>query len=51
MSAQSSANQSTQKQPLNVYTMMLIISFVALLIGCILLYMELNAYGKFPYWE
>lgn len=51
MSPQSSTNQSTQKQPLNVYTVMLIISFLALLIACILLYMELNNYGKFPWWK
>jgi hypothetical protein len=51
VSRQSSASQTTQKQPLNVYTVMLIISFLALLISCILMYMELNLYGEFPWWK
>ena len=40
-----STAQPTQKQKLNVYTMMLLLSFIALLTGTILLYMELNRYG------
>ena len=42
----STANQPTQKRKLNVYTMMLILSFIALLTGTILLYMELNTYSN-----
>jgi len=42
--------QPTQKQKLNVYTMMLLLSFVALLTGTILLYMELSTYGPFLDW-
>ncbi len=33
-----------QKQPANVYTVMLIIAFVALVIGSIFLYLEMRAY-------
>ena len=39
-----------QKQGLNVYTMMLVISFLALLTACILLYMELLRWGPGPRW-
>ncbi len=42
-----------QKQRINVYTMMLIVSFFALITACILLYLELSSYneGKYPYWD
>lgn len=50
MSTQPSSNVN-QKQPLSVYTVMLIISTLALLIACILLAMELKEYGDFPYWN
>ncbi len=33
-----------QKQKANVYTMMLICSFLALVLGCVLLYLELKKY-------
>lgn len=33
-----------QKQSANVYTMMLICSFLALVLGCILMYLELKRY-------
>ncbi|MGY8767078.1 MAG: hypothetical protein ACKVH8_01440 [Pirellulales bacterium] len=49
MSPQSSGNAA--KQGLNVYTMMLALSFVALTIGAILLYLELNNYGSWPQWK
>lgn len=39
-----------QKQQFNVYTMMLIISFVATCIACTLLYMELREYAP-DYWR
>ncbi len=55
MSPQSSSNQPVagpvQKQNLNVYTVMLIVSFAALLIGCLLLLFELMRYGAFPWWK
>jgi len=39
------------KQRFSVYTMMLIISFFALVAGSVLLYTELNKYGPFPQWR
>lgn len=53
--AQKSTNDAgavpTQKQRFSVYTMMLILSFIAICTACTLLYMELDSYGKFPYWD
>ncbi len=40
-----------QKQRLNVYTMMLVISFIAMTIACILMYLELEKYGTYPWWD
>jgi hypothetical protein len=37
-----------RKQNFNIYTVMLIISFVCLLIGTLLLFFELRQYGDFP---
>ena len=55
MSLPSSANPSqpvaTQKPGTNVYTVMLILSFCAIVIACILLYMELNRFGSYPWWD
>ena len=34
-----------QKQKANVYTMMLIFSFLALVLACVLMYLELDRYG------
>jgi len=42
---------AVQKQRFNIYTMMLIMSFIALLIGCTALYLELRKYGQYPWWE
>jgi hypothetical protein len=39
------------KQRFNVYTMMLIVSFIALVLGSLMLYTELNKYGPFPQWR
>lgn len=36
------------KQSLNVYTVMLLVSFIALLAGAILLLAELRQWGNFP---
>lgn len=49
MSVPSSANApgATQKQGTNVYTMMLILSFLAIVTACTLLAMELQRFG-FP---
>jgi len=32
---------------MNIYTVLLLIALVSLLTGCVLLYLELNAYGGF----
>ena len=38
------------KRSTDIYTIMLIISFVAILIACILLWVELSRYGSYPWW-
>lgn len=40
-----------QKQSFNIYTMMLILSFLALVTACILLYLELQLHGSYPWWK
>lgn len=40
-----------QKPAYDVYTVMLFIAFVALALGCLLLYLELRSYGQFPWWK
>jgi hypothetical protein len=40
-----------QKQRANIYTMMLLLSFIALCVACTLLWLELQAYGAFPWWK
>lgn len=52
MSPQDSlVNRPGQKRAYDIYTVMLFIAFIALLAGCILLYLELRSYGSFPYWK
>ncbi len=48
---QESNDAPVQKQRFNVYTMMLVLSFIAICTACTLLYSELSTYGKFPYWD
>jgi hypothetical protein len=36
---------------MNVYTMMLIISFICIVTACVLLYMELKRWGNYPWWN
>jgi len=48
MSPQSSDSRKTN---LNIYTVMLIISFTALTTGAILLFLELSRYGSWPQWN
>ncbi len=36
---------------MNVYTMMLIISFICIVTSCVLLYMELKRWGNYPWWR
>lgn len=53
MSLQSSANpmMPQEKQKTNVYTVMMILSFLALVTGTVVLSMELNRYGEYPWWR
>jgi len=53
MSLQSSANpmMPQEKQKTNVYTVMMILSFLALVTGTVVLSMELNRYGEYPWWK
>lgn len=39
------------KQGTNVYTVMLVLAFLAIVTSCILLYMELTQYGNYPWWN
>jgi hypothetical protein len=39
------SNSGGRKQPVNVYTVMMIVSFIMLLLACILMFMELRRYG------
>lgn len=45
---QPQAEIPTQKQKTDIYTVMLIVSFICLLLACILLLVELNRWGTFP---
>lgn len=40
-----------QKQKTSVYTVMLFISFCAIVLACILLWMELQLWGDYPWWK
>ena len=46
-SKSASRGVSVQKPGSNVYTVMLLIALVALIIGCVLLYLEIDSYGGF----
>ncbi len=45
------AEVPTQKQKTNIYTVMLIISFVCIVIACVLLAWELSLWGSYPWWD
>ena len=52
MSLPSSANVTAAPKPgTNVYTVMLILSFCALLTATTLLAMELGRFGSYPQWK
>ena len=40
-----------QKQKTSVYTVMLFISFCAIVLACMLLWMELQMWGDYPWWK
>ncbi len=39
------------KRNYDIYTVMLYIAFIALAAACLLLYLELRAYGTYPWWS
>ena len=45
------AQKTHQKQRINVYTIMLLVSFIAISLACVALYFELEKYGKYPWWD
>lgn len=54
MSQLSSSNQAgdvVRKRSNNVYTWMLVIAMIALMTACILLLLELQSYGSYPWWK
>jgi len=52
VSLPSSANQPIAEKPgTNVYTVMLILSFCAIVVACTLLYVELTRFGNYPWWQ
>jgi hypothetical protein len=40
-----------KKQPIDIYTVMLIISMAAVFVACVLLLFELNRFGSYPWWK
>jgi hypothetical protein len=40
-----------RKQPTDIYTVMLMIALAAVLIACVLLVLELNRFGSYPWWK
>ena len=51
MARQDLTAKTSRKRQYDLYTVMLFISFIALLTGCLLLYSELNSYGSFPWFK
>ena len=39
------------KQPTNIYTTMLLLSFAAIITAIIVLYLYLQLYGTYPWWN
>ena len=40
-----------EKPRSNIYTVMLILSLLAICTACVLLWLELSSYGSFPWWK
>ncbi|MEM8677869.1 MAG: hypothetical protein AAGF97_00810 [Planctomycetota bacterium] len=53
MSPQSSSRSgvAVDKPKTNIYTVMLIIALIALMMACLLLWLEVSSYGSFPWWK
>ena len=45
------APAATQKQKLNVYTVMLITAGMSLIFGGVCLWLSLGEYGSYPWWK
>ncbi len=41
----------TQRPQFSIYTMMLVLSLIAVTTACVLLWMELSSYGPWPQWR
>ena len=41
----------SQKPEFSIYTMMLVLSMIAMTTACVLLWMELSSYGDWPQWK
>ncbi len=48
---QRAAPPTTQKQRLNVYTMMLILATIFMIVAIVMLWLELGKYDTWPYWN
>jgi len=42
---------TSQKPRTNIYTMMLLLSLIAIITACVLLWMALKKYGDWPQWK
>ena len=51
MSPPDSSRFSGEKPRADVYTMMLLIAFIALTVACIMLWLEGSSYGAWPWWN
>ncbi len=40
-----------QKPRANIYTMMLVLSLCAIIVACLVLWLELKSYGDYPWWD
>jgi hypothetical protein len=50
-SSASPIGQPTVKPGTDIYTVMLIMSFCAIFMACIILYIELSRFGNYPWWQ
>ena len=52
LAAQQLASGAVEEKPrFNIYTMMLIVSLIAIIAACALLWYELKSFGPFPQWK
>ena len=49
--AQTQAPAASQKQKLNVYTVMLVTAGISLIFGTVYMYMTLSKFGDYPWWK